>query len=95
MKKSTLDFLKLMAKDAATFNANMQHYRLLDGIRNSIQEAWESWDDETTKEFWENEAKPTGYTQSFAEHWIDNEDFEADGYDENAMDKLFADPNEA
>ena len=80
-----------MATDAATFNANMQHYSVLDGIRNKIQEAWELWDDETTSPFWESEKKPSHYTYSFADNWIDNEDFDADGYDENALDELFSD----
>jgi hypothetical protein len=89
MKTQTYEFLKLMAVDASTFNANMQHYGLLDGIRNMIQEAWEIWPDDATKEFWGQQLKPANYTGSFAENWIDNEDFDADGYDEQELDHLF------
>ncbi len=42
-------------------------------VNESIQWAWENWEEDIIKEFYEGE-KPEDYTEEFMTLWIDNED---------------------
>ena len=41
-----------------------------------LYEAWETWSDDVTREFWEGEEKPDDPTESFREDFYDNFCFE-------------------
>ena len=46
-------------------------------VDNNIQWAWDNWDVDFT-EYYEGSKKPTCYTPSFRDMWIDNEDFDVE-----------------
>ena len=56
-------------------------YQITDLVQNCISEAWDNWSDDLTKEFWGSKRKPKSFTDSFRDSWIENNDFEADGFD--------------
>lgn len=73
----------------------VSHYKLkiLDKISDAIYYAWENWDDENVlQDFYDGTkgVKPVEPTDEFIQHWIDNEDFEADGFDENQLKEMFS-----
>lgn len=80
------------AISAAIANGNYtletEKSRILDKITTAINWAWENWEDSIVKTFYEGE-KPERPTAEFVEQWIYNEDFEADGYDEEQLKNLF------
>lgn len=49
--------------------------------------AWDNWDDELTANHYEFE-KPKFPTYSFINEWVDNEDFEADGFNLEELKEL-------
>jgi hypothetical protein len=48
-------------------------------IDQAVQWAWDNWDDNIVSTYYEGE-KPSLPTESFIRQWVENEDFEADGY---------------
>ena len=56
-------------------------------IDDAIQWAWDNWDSNILKTYYEGE-KPSLPTESFIYQWVDNEDFEADGYDMEELSQL-------
>lgn len=69
-------------------NASAAQYAVLDKISTAIWWAWGNWDDKVISTYYEGE-KPERPTPDFIEEWIGNNDFEADGYDENELKSLF------
>lgn len=62
--------------------------RILNQITTAINWAWDNWEERVLKTFYDGE-KPERPTPDFIEQWIINEDFEADGYDEEQLKTLF------
>ena len=61
------------------------NYDLIEKVSNLINQAWNNWADDLTREFWEGEEKPESETDSFILDWIENADFWADGFDTRKM----------
>jgi hypothetical protein len=62
MKKAEI----LNALENGTEGLELAQYDTVDRISGKINEAWNNWDDETTKPFWEGaETKPESETYSF------------------------------
>lgn len=59
-----------------------------DRISAAIEYAWNHWDNEIVATYYEGE-KPQFANADFIENWVDNEDFEADGYDVDRLKELF------
>lgn len=58
----------------------------LRNIDNVVQWAWENWDKDVISSYYLGE-KPERPTENFINEWVDNADFEADGYNvENLID---------
>lgn len=58
----------------------------LRNIDNAVQWAWENWDKDVISSYYLEE-KPERPTENFINEWVDNADFEADGYNvENLID---------
>ena len=61
----------------------------IDKISESIEYAWNHWGADVIESYFEGD-KPAYPNASFVNSWIDNEDFEVDGYDVNELKALFA-----
>ena len=73
-----VEFLKeAIVKNRYLQNHYANMYHIFDRIECDIQQAWEIWDDNILKSYYNGE-KPEEPTDEFAEQWIENEDFEAD-----------------
>ena len=59
-------------------------------ITHAVDYAWNNWDEEVLKTYYEGE-KPQQPTEEFINNWVDNEDFEADGYDVEHLEEIFND----
>lgn len=57
-------------------------------ISEAVNYAWNNWDQEILRTYYEGE-KPEQPTEEFINNWVDNEDFEADGYDVDRLKELF------
>ena len=69
-------------------NAQAAEQPILDKISTSIQWAWDNWSTDVMKTYYEGE-KPKYPTEDFTTQWVNNNDFEADGYDEEFLKRLF------
>lgn len=56
-------------------------------IDEAVQWAWDNWDANITETYYEGE-KPSIPTEEFINQWVENEDFEADGYDMEELAQL-------
>lgn len=72
----------LIALNHAGYNSVPSIIRRID---ESMQWAWDNWSN--LEKFYNNE-KPSIPTEDFIKEWVDNEDFEADGYDIEALAEL-------
>lgn len=78
-------------QNQAIFNDyQAKDYSLMDDLQEDIQFAWDDWSDDVTREHWESSEKPEDFTASFAEEYLENEDFEAAGYSLARLNSLFA-----
>lgn len=57
-------------------------------IDRSIQWAWDNWDDDIINTYYTGE-KPSLPTEVFIYEWVENEDFQADGFDMEELLNLF------
>lgn len=58
-----------------------EEYKIYDRYTDLLYNAWETWGDEITREFWEGDKKPDEPTEPFKEDFFDNFDFEEEfGY---------------
>lgn len=82
--------ISAIVTDRQIQNQYPEHYRLFTQIETAIHQAWESWDEETVKTYWEenHDSKPTAPTDEFSTAWIENEDFEADGFNIEVLEEL-------
>ena len=69
-------------------NAQAAEQPILDKISTAIQWAWDNWDASVVETYYEGE-KPKYPTEDFTTQWVNNNDFEADGYDEELLKRLF------
>lgn len=60
----------------------------LSKIYEMVQWAWDNWDEDIISTYYEGE-KPISPTKEFIEQWVDNEDFEADGFDWYTLKGIF------
>lgn len=58
-------------------------------IEQGVLYAWNNWDAGILATYYTGE-KPEEPTAAFVENWVDNEDFDADGYDVEHLKELFA-----
>lgn len=65
-----------------------RQYKIFNKISDGVEYAWNNWDDDIIATYYEGE-KPEFSPINFIENWIDNEDFEADGYDVEELKELF------
>lgn len=56
-------------------------------IDESIHWAWDNWEDSIIQKYYVGE-KPSLPTEQFIYEWIENEDFEADGYNIQELTNL-------
>ena len=63
------------------------NYDLIEKVSSLINQAWNNWTDDITREYWEAEEKPQTETDSFILDWIENADFEADGFNIAELNK--------
>lgn len=80
--KNRTDFLKrAIIYDRTLQNNYPELYRTFNKVEMMIEQAWTLWDDEITSPYWDGKEKGEEPTDSFSEFWLENEDFEADGFD--------------
>lgn len=57
---------------------NENEYRVLNKYQDARSWAWENWDDDITRPFWEGNTKPDSETESFKENYLTNTDISVD-----------------
>ncbi len=62
--------------------------RQIDKISEGIDYAWNNWDENILETYYEGE-KPIDPTESFITQYVENEDFEANGYDVDYLEEIF------
>ncbi|WP_018629167.1 hypothetical protein [Niabella aurantiaca] len=71
---------------------NGGHYGPFSDLLRKIDEAlcwaWRNWDDDIIATYYEFE-KPERPNEKFITNWVENEDFEADGYDKEELEETF------
>lgn len=69
---------------------NIYNSRVLQRIDDAIQYSWNEWDESIIASYYGGDEKPELPTSEFIIEWIENEDFEADGYDVEYLKELFS-----
>lgn len=69
--------------------ANPNLIEKIQPIYNAVFWAWENWDKDVIATFYESE-KPESPTEEFIYQWVENEDFEADGYNIEELKEIFS-----
>lgn len=72
----TLEQIKDICRRENNFGMNIEQCKIFDKYTDMLYEAWETWSDDVTREFWEGEEKPDDPTESFREDFYDNFCFE-------------------
>lgn len=72
------------------WNLTSSQHAQMSKISEAVDYAWNNWDEDILKTYYEGE-KPEQPTAEFITNWVDNEDFEADGYDVEHLQKIFND----
>lgn len=72
----------------ALINGGINNKTLLK-IDDAIQWAWNHWNKELIDTYYSGDKKPELPTTEFIEEWVENADFEADGYDVEYLKELF------
>lgn len=72
----------------ALINGGINNKTLLK-IDDAIQWAWNHWNKELIDTYYSGDKKPELPTAKFIEEWVENADFEADGYDVEYLKELF------
>ena len=70
------------------WNLTSSQHAEMSSISDDLDYAWNNWDEEILRTYYEGE-KPEQPTEEFVKVWVDNEDFEADGYDVDRLKELF------
>ena len=70
-------------------NAQAAEQPILDKISTAIQWAWDNWDTSVVETYYEGD-KPKYPTEDFTTQWVNNNSFEADGYDEELLTRIFS-----
>lgn len=68
---------------------NARAVSILERIYEDICFAWDNFDDNYIAQFFIDGNKPSNFTEKFASDWVENQDFEADGYDEEYLKEIF------
>lgn len=71
-------------------NNEINNNRTLQRIASSIQYSWNEWDESIIASYYGGDEKPELPTDDFIENWVENEDFEVDGYDVEYLKYLFS-----
>ncbi|MDO9554546.1 hypothetical protein [Rhodonellum sp.] len=88
MEKYKMTIAKKLINGFWVLNSTRE-YAQISKISEAVDYAWNNWDEAVLKTYYEGE-KPEQPTEEFINHWIENEDFEADGYDVDALKEIFA-----
>lgn len=90
---STVELLTQKLTDSNAYNRSTEEQiRVLTKISNAIDYAWNNWDDEVTRTYYDvGSEKPKHAPAFFIHSWICNEDFEADGFDVKEIESAFED----
>lgn len=72
----TLEQIKDICSRDNNIGMSEEEYRIFDKYTDMLWDAWQNWDDEDTKEFWEGEKKPAEPTDSFRDDFFNNFCFE-------------------
>lgn len=74
----TLSEIKTICNRSSNEWMSEKEYMVLDSFTDMVYQAWNEWEDEITRPFWEGDAKPLSYTESFREDFFNNMDWEED-----------------
>lgn len=72
-----------------TGNLTSSEHAQMSKISEAVDYAWKNWDEEVLQTYYEGD-KPEQPTEEFINQWVENEDFEADGYDVEHLKEIFA-----
>ena len=72
----TLEQIKNICRRENNFGMNIEECKIFDKYTDMLYEAWETWSDDVTKEFWESDEKPDEPTDSFKKDFFNNFCFE-------------------
>lgn len=72
----TLEEIREICSKENSWGMSEENHKIFDKYSTMLFEAWEQWDDDVTREFWEGEEKPDDPTESFREDFYDNFCFE-------------------
>lgn len=81
--------IDIITTPGASENIGNEKLRIVTKVKDAIQWAWDNWDESEIKAYHEGVEKPELPTPAFQREWIDNEDFEADGYDVEGLKEIF------
>lgn len=62
--------------------------KIIDRVRASIEYAWKNWDEDVIASYYAGD-KPQDPNDAFIQNWIENEDFEAAGFDKDYLKTIF------
>ena len=66
----TLEQIKDICRRENNFGMNIEQCKIFDKYTDMLYEAWETWSDDVTKEFWESDEKPDEPTDSFKKDFL-------------------------
>jgi hypothetical protein len=87
MKTVSEFFKRAIVEDRQIQNQYVQLYSTFKRVDSMIQWAWVHWDDYVTSTF-HTGVKPEDAPAAFALQYIENEDFEADGFDVEEIERI-------
>ena len=74
---------------AGNFSLNSSQNAEMSKISEAVNYAWNNWDDSVLRTFYAG-VKPKSPTEDFVLQWVENNDFEADGYDVQHLKEIFS-----
>lgn len=86
MEKYKKNIVSIFA--TGNINLNEKQQQAFDQISDAVYYAWNNWDESIVSTYYEGKEKPEDPTPEFIEQWLENEDFEADGFDVEALKEL-------
>lgn len=78
----------LTAPEARNYLTEEQ-FRIVRKIDDGINYAWGNWDEKLLRSYYAGNVKPGDIPDAFVKEWIENEDFEADGYEVRGLQEIF------
>lgn len=68
---------------------DISNSKLLLKIDDGVQWSWNHWDEDVIATYYDGDEKPETPTDEFIKEWVQNTDFEADGYDVKYLKEVF------